>query len=257
MCTVLFSYKTTPGYRLVLAANRDEFFERPSEPLSWWDDSGEILAGRDLRGGGTWLGVARSGKYGVLTNYREVPQVPDREKAVSRGVILPKYFRASQNAAEFLDALKNEASKFRGFNLLVGDEESLGYYSNRNGQFQELPPGIYGLSNHLLDSPWPKVERGKMLLRQVLSKNGFSTQMLEEVLSDTRQPEEHTLPDTGIGREWETKLAPNFFSTENYGTGSSAILPIENDGRITFSERTFVHGTKGAQTETQRCFTIE
>lgn len=257
MCIVLFSYKTTPGYRLVLIANRDEFLERPTAPLSWWEDDQQILAGRDLREGGTWLGVAKSGKYGVLTNFREIPEDTGQERIVSRGAILPAYLRAPQGGAEFAAALAHEAAKYRGFNLLVGDEDSLGYYSNRGERFLELVPGIYGLSNHLLDSPWPKVERGKMFLKKVLTKSGFAVEKLEEVLQDTWQPEEHTLPDTGIGREWEKKLAPIFISSENYGTRSSAILAIQNDGRIRFSERTFVHHSIGPQTETQRCFTVE
>lgn len=257
MCIVLFSYKTTPGYHLVLVANRDEFYERPTAPLSWWENERQILAGRDLRAGGTWLGVARSGKYGVLTNFREVPQVPEQDKAVSRGVILPNYLRASQGVTEFITVLRNEAARYRGFNLLVGDGESLGYYSNRNGQFQELLPGIYGLSNHLLDTPWPKVERGKMLLRNVLSKGDFRLEMVEEILFDTWQPEEHTLPNTGIGLDWEKKLAPVFIATANYGTRSSAVLAIENDGSTVITERTFLPGAKGSQTETQRCFTID
>lgn len=257
MCIVLLSYKTTPGYQLVLVANRDEFYERPTAPLSWWGHDRQILAGRDLQAGGTWLGVARSGKYGALTNFREVPQVPDQEKAVSRGAILPNYLRGSRDVAEFITVLSSEAASYRGFNLLVGDGKSLGYYSNRSDHFQELPPGIYGLSNHLLDTPWPKVERGKALLQDMLGKSDFRLEMVEELLFDTWQPAEHNLPNTGIGLDWEKKLATIFISTENYGTRSSAVFTIRDDGRIDFSERTILPGSKGPQTGTQRCFTIE
>lgn len=258
MCIVLFSYKQMPGYYLVVAANRDEFLVRPTAPLSWWEDDAKILAGRDLQDGGTWLGVNASGKFGALTNYREMAQ--NNVKTVSRGEILPRYFGHPKGATHYLADLEGQRSRYRGFNIVLGDGESLVYYSNRaDGTAQsqrELQPGVYGLSNHLLDSPWPKLERGKDLFRHTLAKHPFSVENLFQVLQDTWQPPEHSLPDTGIGPRWEKKLAPIFISSDTYGTRSSAVVTISDAGETMVCERTFHHGPDGVKTEAQRCFTI-
>jgi uncharacterized protein with NRDE domain len=258
MCIVLFSYKHTPGYHLIVAANRDEFLVRPTAPLSWWEDGTEILAGRDLQDGGTWLGVNASGKFGALTNYREMAR--SNVKTVSRGEILPRYLGDPKVAKHFPADLEGLQSRYRGFNVVLGDGESLVYYSNRaDGQEQsqwELQPGIYGLSNHLLDSPWPKLIRGKDLFEHALAKHPFSVENLFQVLQDTWQPPEHSLPDTGIGPRWEKKLAPIFISSDTYGTRSSAVVTISDKGETMVCERTFHRGPDGVKTEAQRCFTI-
>ena len=255
MCIVLFSYKNTPGYRLILASNRDEFLARPTAPLGWWSANSPILAGRDIQDGGTWLGVSRSGNFGVLTNYRELPIM--NESVTSRGEIVTEFLSSDSTPPLFLHGLRERSSQYRGFNLLLGDVSSLWYYSNRIEGFLEVVPGVHGLSNHLLNSIWPKVERGKMLFAEVVQDTAFNRDVLFDILHDTAQPDESELPDTGIGKEWEKKLGPIFITSDTYGTRSSAILTIAENGEIRFCERTYVHDSHGVKTETERCFTIE
>jgi uncharacterized protein with NRDE domain len=255
MCVVMFSYKNTPGYRLVLAANRDEFLDRPTAPLNWWSSDNAILAGRDLQDGGTWLGISRSGHFGVLTNYREFPAMSGALS--SRGEIVTDYLAADVSPQSFIRSLQAKSLAYRGFNLLLGDISSLWYYSNRYKEFLEVTSGIHGLSNHLLDSNWPKVERGKMLFAEVVRDNSFTISSLFEILRDSVQPEESELPDTGIGPEWEKKLGPIFITSTTYGTRSSAVITIADDGEIRFCERSYVHDSQGVKTETERCFTVE
>lgn len=255
MCIVLLSHDHTPGYQLILAANRDEFCSRPTAPLNWWEDNTAILAGRDLQDGGTWLGVTREGKYGVLTNYREFPRV---EKSFSsRGEILVNYFGSSQSPGRFIEDLQKSSVEYRGFNLLIGEGRTLYYYSNRNKGYGKVEPGVHGLSNHLLNSPWPKVVRGKELFGKVVGGADPRMDDLFELLGDTRQPGDHELPDTGVGRTWERMLAPIFISSEDYGTRSSALLTITDDGIITLRERTYSIVHNGSETEAERCFTIK
>lgn len=255
MCLVLFSYNKTPGYRLVLAANRDEFFARPTAPLHWWTDNNKILAGRDMQDEGTWLGVSPNGNFGVLTNYRELPVVG--KSFISRGEIVTDFISRSSDPLSFLEKLQKRSSYYRGFNVLLGNVSSLWYYSNRGDGFLEVPSGIHGLSNHLLNSSWPKVERGKMLFSEVLQEKTFNPDSIFEILHDSSRPDESELPDTGIGREWEKKLGPIFITSDIYGTRSSALLTIAENGKITLSERTYLHDSNGAKTETERCFTLE
>ncbi len=249
MCIILFSYKTTPGYRLVLAANRDEFLARPTASLSCWGKNATIFAGKDLRAGGTWLGISSKGTFGALTNYREGRA--ENTALRSRGELLVKFFEEERDCAAFLANLSLYADQYSGFNLLLGDGNSMYYYSNRGGAPQRLEPGIYGLSNHLLNSSWPKVERGKLLFAEVLRQEKFSQEDLLAVLQDTHQPERERLPETGIGLEWERLLAPIFIKSPTYGTRSSAILTITEKGHTVFRERTY------PQSRSERLIDIE
>lgn len=254
MCTILFSYKTTPGYRLILAANRDEFVNRRTAPLAYWHDFEEVLAGRDLQEGGTWLGLNSKGRLGAITNFRE-PQTVSTD-CPSRGEILSQYLAGNDNDSDFLSNLEVKASKYRGFNLLFGDSDTIYYYSNRAEAMLQLKPGVYGLSNHLLDTGWPKVERGKMLLKRVLSSTNFRVEDIFSMLCDNHQPPEELLPDTGIGEVWERLLASIFITSEFYGTRSSAVITIRDDGHTEFRERTFLHSVDGWQAEGETCCTL-
>lgn len=254
MCIVLFSYKTVPGYRLVLAANRDEFTSRPTAPLSWWDGRKEILAGRDLQDGGTWLGATSTGKFGVLTNYREMQRGPT--PAASRGEILSHYFDEEITRPTFLAGLRSKPQTYRPYNLLIGDAEGLSYYSNKLDDYFDLAPGIYGLSNHLLDTAWPKVKRGKARFKEVLVNGEISREALFEILADSWRPQESELPDTGIGREWEKKLSSIFISGKEYATRSSAVVTITEGGQVSFCERTYEYDGHCPQTKEERCFTV-
>lgn len=240
MCLILFAYRTHPGYRLILAANRDEFFARPTEALAFWSDEPGILAGRDLQAGGTWFGLSGDGRFAAVTNFRDPKNIS--AEALSRGRIPVDYLKSGLNPQRFWTAKRGEWSRYNGFNLLAGDRQSLVWASNRTGQEQKLGPGLYGLSNHLLDTDWPKVQRGKEKLRQLLAASGpVEAEDLFTLLEDSWQPPDSELPDTGIGPVWERLLAPLFISGEDYGTRSSLVLTITEDSRALCSERTFVH----------------
>ncbi len=254
MCTIVFSYKNTPGYRLVLIANRDEFSNRPTAPLAYWPDNVGILAGRDLQEGGTWLGVNSRGKLSAITNYRE-PQTSVGEYS-SRGEVVLQYLSGNGDEEDYLQNLIPRAQDYRGFNLLIGDSDEMYCFSNRDTGVKRLPPGVYGLSNHLLDSGWPKVKRGKMLLESALNTPHFGTDELFGVLGDTHLPPEKDLPDTGIGITWERLLASIFITSGMYGTRSSAVITIRDDGYIEFTERTFLHDDDGWQMGGENFFAI-
>lgn len=238
MCLILFAYNCIPTYRLILAANRDEFLNRPTATLTRWQNEEHIMAGRDLQAGGTWLGVSEQGKFGALTNFREPGGMAARSK--SRGAVVADYLRSGYTIQQTVDKLENEQQDYGGYNVLLGDCSKLGYYSNRAQGFTEVQPGIYGLSNHLFDTPWPKVTRGKMLLNEAATSPDLHNELFR-LLQDSRQPGDEELPDTGVGLVWERLLSTIFITSANYGTKSSAILAIRENGHTYFAERTYNH----------------
>ena len=197
MCLILFSYAQHPSYRLALAANRDEFFDRPTAPLDFWDGEPDVLAGRDLKEGGTWFGVTRSGRFGAVTNYREPGE--HRDEALSRGHLVADFLRAEEDPRTYLEELAPRADRYNGFNLLLADARTLCYFSNRAAEVQTLEPGLYGLSNHLLDTDWPKVRRGKALLEGALADDEVPLERLLDLLDDRQRPSLENLPETGVG----------------------------------------------------------
>lgn len=247
MCLLTFSFDEHPRYALVFAANRDEFYERPTEPALFWEDHPHVLAGRDLKGGGTWMGVTRSGRWAAVTNYRD-PSSYD-EDARSRGELVADYLRGSWTPSEYMDQLAGRFDAYNGFNVLVGTPETVLYASNRGGEPQELEAGCYGLSNHLLNTPWPKVERAKQQMARTLRAEHIEPDAVLEWLHDTQEAPEKELPDTGVGADIEKMLSPIFIQGERYGTRASTVLLIDREGRITFVERTF---NEGQPRETRR-----
>jgi uncharacterized protein with NRDE domain len=241
MCLILLAYGVHPAYGLVVAANRDEFYERPTEAARFWDDAPEVLAGRDLTRGGTWLGVTRGGRFAAVTNYRDPRALmPD---APSRGHLVADFLRGSESPARYLARVAEAGARFNGFNLLAGDAGSLHYYSNRGGAPRRLAPGVYGLSNHLLDTSWPKVEAGKRALAALVTAGGeLEIEGLFRVLSDREPAEDSRLPDTGVGLEAERMLSPLFITGPRYGTRCSTVILAGRDRRVEFVERTFVPG---------------
>ncbi|PKN38768.1 MAG: hypothetical protein CVU62_00785 [Deltaproteobacteria bacterium HGW-Deltaproteobacteria-2] len=237
MCLILFAYKVHPSYRLILAANRDEFYERPSLPADFWEDQHNVLAGRDLKEGGTWLGITKEGKFAAITNYRDPSAF--KSNAPSRGRLVSRYLIGKQNAAGYLEDVSSQADKYNGFNLLIGDDNDLFVFSS-NGEKQKLNPGIYGLSNHNLNTPWPKVSRGKRLLKSTLDqKRSELKKTLFTVLADRHIPPDSKLPSTGVGLEWERILSSMFITSPDYGTRSSTILLIGKNRRVRFVEKVF------------------
>ena len=237
MCLILFAYNVHPSYRLVLAANRDEFYERPSSSANFWEDAPRVLAGRDLKGGGTWLGVTKKGRFAAITNYRDPASW--KNDAPSRGGLVSAYLCGHQSIGNYLDKISRQAQLYNGYNLILGDRCELFAYSNR-GEKQKLKSGIYGLSNHLLNTPWPKVSRGKKLLMAALDKKGAELEeALFDLLTDRKIPADDKLPDTGVGLEWERILSTIFIESPVYGTRSSTILLIGKNGRVKFVEKIY------------------
>lgn len=240
MCLILFAWKMHENFPLVLAANRDEFYERPSAPAAFWEDAPDLIAGRDLREGGTWLGITRKGRVAALTNFRDPASL--KNGVPSRGVLVSGYLRGQEIPEAYFRRIAPEADRFNGFSLLVGDPDQLFCFSNR-GALQRLEPAIYGLSNHLLDTPWPKVKRGKRAMKALLKeKKGLIPEALFALLADRSRPPNNDLPDTGVGLEWERILSPSFIKSPVYGTRSSTILLIDRRGSVTFVERVFNGG---------------
>jgi uncharacterized protein with NRDE domain len=237
MCSIFFAYNAHPDYRLILAANRDEFYERPTAAAEFWRDAPEILAGRDIVHGGTWLGVTKTGRFAAVTNYRD-PSAPTGN--LSRGKLVGNFLRGGEQTGNYLENVRRNAKNYSGFNLLVGDFDSaIGYFSNRGDGVKILHDGIYGLSNHLLDTPWQKVRRGKRALAKIIENKKISAENLFEILRDTEKAADADLPDTGVGVERERLLSPVFIETPIYGTRCSTVLLIGADGKIFFSERTY------------------
>jgi uncharacterized protein with NRDE domain len=249
MCLLVLAWKLHPRYRLILAGNRDEFHDRPAAPLSWWQDDPRILAGKDLKAGGTWLGVARSGRFGIVTNYRDL-QAPV-EGAPSRGLLVPRFLTGATSPKEFLDDLRGAAPRYSGFNLLVGGSRALYYFSNRGSNVpQALAPGVYGLSNHTLNTPWPKLARTRARFESALQEPDLSAETLFGILADREPAADGDLPATGLPAEWERIVSAPFIVNERYGTRCSSVLLVERNGRTILQERRFDPG--GVQTGTSR-----
>ena len=207
MCLVAFAWNAHPEYRLIVAANRDEWHDRPAAPAAWWNDHPQILAGRDLKAGGTWMGVTRSGRFAAVTNFRDPG---DRKStARSRGELVTAFLLGDETPAAFLTATKKVAFDYNGFNLIVGDGNSLAYFGSSEGAIEILEPGIYALSNHTLNEPWPKVTMAKSALGAAIQ-----AQMTEDarkmaiyaLLSNGIVAPDDTLPNTGVGIAWERLL---------------------------------------------------
>jgi uncharacterized protein with NRDE domain len=233
MCLVLVVWRVHPLYPCVVAANRDEFHARPTARAEWWPDRPQILAGRDLEAGGTWLGLTRTGRFAALTNYRDPEQ---RRAAVpSRGALVTSMLESGASVAEGLTHLRAVGADYNGFNLIFSDGERLGIYESVSGAGRELEPGIYGLSNHLLDTPWPKVQNAKTRLQTALV--GLTdTAPLLDLLRDDRPAPDAQLPQTGVSVEWERLLSSAFVRAPAYGTRCSTIIRIERQGRAYFDE---------------------
>jgi uncharacterized protein with NRDE domain len=250
MCLILLAYDAHPLYRLILTANRDELFSRPATPATYWDNSPQILAGRDLKGGGTWLGLTRIGRIAAITNFRDPRS--ERKDTPSRGGLVSGFLSSTMSVEDYLAFLKREGINFNGFNLIFGDMNRLCWFSNHSAFPQFLEPGIHGLSNHLLDTPWPKVSEGKDALERLVAQGkNIEPDALFDILSRRTIAPDDLLPDTGVGIELERLLSPIFISTPSYGTRSSTIVLIDRVGEVTFMEKTYE-----GQPEVMNCVTF-
>jgi len=240
MCLILLAWQTHPSFPLIVAANRDEFYQRRTASADFWPESPQVLAGRDLEAGGTWLGVSRTGRFAALTNYRD----PSRHKAdaPSRGRLVADFLCGLEPIDAYLDSLQPAA--YNGFNLLLGDARDNGRlvaFSNITQERHELVPGIYGLSNATLDTPWPKVGAGKTALADALAALPDETP-LQNLLRDDRIHPDTTLPATGVPLEWERLLSAAFIRSQDYGTRCSTLIKVAVGGTASFDEQTWLPG---------------
>lgn len=243
MCLVLFAYDYHPKYLLILGANRDEYYARPAEQAHFWGEDQRVLAGRDLKGAGTWLGITRDGRLAAVTNYRDPTAI--KTNAISRGLLVKEYLRSFIRPYDYLAIVDRVKHQYNGFNLILMDRISMWYYSNRAGRIKRIGAGIHGLSNSLLNASWPKVVKGKEALRRSLELDaGVSIERLLDVLSDCQQAKDEELPCTGVSLEWERLLSSAFIKGQNYGTRTSTVILIDRYGRVQFYERSFTVGGK-------------
>jgi len=239
MCLILFALGAHPEYPLVIAANRDEYYRRPTAKAGFWHDHPQVLAGRDLECMGTWLGITRGGRFAALTNFRD----PHERKtdAPSRGQLVSDFLASEQEASEYLEQVEARAQQYNGFNLLAGDLDRIFFFSSRAGPVQQVSRGVHGLSNNLLDTPWPKVMRGKLRLQEALADEPNAETLLD-LLHDCEPADESELPDTGVGTQMERVLSPALIVSSQYGTRSSTAVLFGADGSVSFSERTILPG---------------
>jgi uncharacterized protein with NRDE domain len=235
MCLLVLAYRTRADCPLLLAANRDEFHDRPAAPAQFWPEAPRLLAGRDLLAGGTWLGVTRDGRFAAVTNYREARTVTPPPR--SRGDLVRDYLLAPASAGEYVQSLPAQATDYGGFNLLCGDRQSLWWYSNRSGPPRRLAPGIYGLSNDLLDTPWPKVQASKAALAGLYKDGAPPANALLDLLQDRRTHPAPADPAIGLDTALAQALSAIFIDTPRYGTRCSTVLRMSADGRVEFVER--------------------
>lgn len=248
MCLIVFSFRDHPEYPLIFAGNRDELHGRPSAPAHFWDDAPTLLAGRDLKAGGTWLGVTRTGRFATVTNFREPGE--HRPDARSRGELVTAFLQEDADAPAFLNDVHARADAYNGFNLILGDARQIYYLSNRNGCPRALEPSIYGLSNGWLDTPWPKVRRAKSMFKTLLQAGRIGPEPLLDLLRDEWRPTDEELPRTGMDLDIERKASAIFIADPAYGTRASTVVLMDRLGDLTFAERSFGPGGELLATKT-------
>ena len=251
MCLLFFAYEYHPNYHLILASNRDEFYNRPTEPARFWDSHPLVLAGQDLEKMGTWLGITKFGRFAALTNYRDPSlQIQNSE---SRGGLVRDFLISAEPPERYLREVVEKRERYNPFNLLLGNVGNLYYFNNITAEILRLEPGIYGLCNRFLDTPWPKVEKSKRALDDYLSHQVWvEPDPVFELLADPEPALDWELPDTGIGLEWERLLSAVFVEGTDYGTKSSAVLLIDRNNQVFFQEKTFIYGQKQAKETVER-----
>lgn len=249
MCLIVLAWKTSPQYKLLLAANRDEYLDRPTMAASF---QGDMLAGKDLQAGGTWLGVTRAGRVAAVTNFRSADS--RSQTARSRGLLVSDFLAAECSVSDYLLQLVTQREQFNPFNLLLYDGQELVCYNSMTNQVDKIEAGVYALSNHSLDSRWPKQERIKQSLKELLDVNtnidtevdtGVDTEELFTIMADTEPAEDSDLPETGVSLEWERRLSSIFISGEDYATRSTSVLTLDHQGQCQFVEKTYPQRGQG------------
>ncbi len=244
MCLIAFALNEHPKYPLIMVANRDEFYERPTTYADFWEDHPDVLAGRDLKGGGTWMGINRTGRIAAVTNYRDPKNIS--ESAKTRGDLTKDYLTTGPTAQLYLEQVAKDAALYNGFNLLLFEQNKGFYFSNYGEQVQQLNKGVYGLSNALLDTSWPKLEKLKSNFRQTLQSE-FDVDTLLGLLTDSETANDDVLPETGVPYEWEKAISAICIDTPTYGTCCSTVILVDNAGNMSFTEKSFPVGARVAQ----------
>ena len=236
VCLILFAYRAIPGVPLLVAANRDEYYARPAGRAAFWDDQPAILAGRDLQAGGTWLGVSSGGRFAALTNFRGAPGAPPG--GPSRGELVAAFLAGRQSARAFTRTLQQTGNRYAGYCLLASDGEELHFYSNQSGEAQAVEPGVHGLANHLLDTPWPKVVKGRAGLSRLIAQP-FSDDHYLDLMDDTVPASEQFDGATARDPAWERSLSSLRIIAGGYGTRCSTVVRIDDARQVDFAERTY------------------
>jgi len=238
MCLLAIAVGAHPSWPLVIAANRDEFYARPTARAGWWVDAPQVFGGRDLEHGGTWLGVTRHGRIAALTNFRDPAAV--KRDAPSRGLLVSGFLRGQESPRHYLEGVRGAAGSYNHFNLVVGESGRLWCLESRTGSIRELTAGVHGLSNALLDTPWPKVERLKTALASHLAAAAApDPATLFGYLADCSVAAEAALPHTGIAPDLERALSAAFIRLPQYGTRCSTVIGLDDRGRFDIAERSF------------------
>jgi uncharacterized protein with NRDE domain len=236
MCLILLALRQHPQYPVVIITNRDEYYERPSEPAHFWPDHPNLLAGRDQKAGGTWLGINKNGHFAAVTNFREGTETS--KHLLSRGELATRFLLSNKSPQVYLAELKERQDQFSGFNLILSDGKSFHFFSNRADNIGEMDAGYHGLSNGKLNEDWPKVRRGKLALQDVLESQ-INTKNLMTILSNQEHALDNELPSTGISKEMERVLSSRFIHSRTYGTRCSTVVTIDQSGQVNFHERSF------------------
>ena len=247
MCLIVFAWKAHPSYPLVLAANRDEYLDRPTRQLDYWEDLPNVIGGRDMEKGGSWFATHIDGRWAAVTNFRDGGSALS-PAGLSRGHLVSNYVASGDYAGDYAQNITQPLADYAGCNLLVGDSKSLFFVSNRfqgerRAAAEPISPGVHGLSNHSLDTPWPKVQRAKRKLKQLIGDgNHLQEDDLFKLLADRTPAQDDELPATGVPVEWERVLSPPFIVSESYGTRASTVVLIGTDGNVNVHERSFGGG---------------
>ncbi len=237
MCLIFISINNHPTYKLIIAANRDEFYNRKTAAADFWEDKPQILGGRDLEASGTWMAMTKTGRIGMITNYRDPQNI--NPFAPSRGELVSNYLENGVQGLSYLNSIESKAKEYNGFNLIVGTQDELWYLSNYKNGIDKLEPGLYGLSNHLLETPWPKIIRGKEKLAPLLKERIIDAKNVFEILYDGEQAMDENLPNTGIGLEKERMLSSMFIKSPNYGSRCSTVVLIDHRNQVQLTERVY------------------
>lgn len=250
MCTVFIAWQARQGLPLIVASNRDEFHQRPTSAAAWQSD-GLWFGGRDEKDGGSWLGIAKTGRFAVITNYRDPDNIS--QTAPSRGGLVRRWLEG-ESQAEFVAHLEQEGQRYNGFNLLFGDHEQLYYFgsASESGRVASLAPGIYGLSNGLLDEAWPKVRRGKQSFTELLTQDSLDEATLQQLMANRDKAADVELPNTGVPKAWESLLSSLFIVSPAYGTRATTVVMVNDRAETRFVETRFDASGDVAGQTTQR-----